>query len=188
MKKIFAFALLLGILAIPGWFAGPQLYADMRHGNWELAPDLRIRSTNCTRWSLIVSTCSVDFASMREPERAQSRLQYFVFFSWAGQRATLVRSKQDPSVVTTSLGIEHMRDRQMTFAVYAALGLFLMGAVAREIARGPRHGSIYQAANVARTSAGKRAACSSPRASRNVSKANHRPPLPQNCSDHQVAK
>jgi len=136
VKKSLAFVFVCIMLVIPGSYAGPQLYADMRGGGWEPARDLQLRSANCTRWSLIVSTCSVDFASTREPDRAQPRLQYLTFFSWSGQRARLVRSKRDPLLVTTSLGVEHMVDRQVTFAAYAALALFILGAAALGLARG----------------------------------------------------
>ena len=126
VKLLIALVVFGAILAIPIVYAGPQLYGDMRATGWELAPDLQVTSTGCKRWFAVIATCSVDIASPREPARIQPQLHYLVLLSWAGQRVTLLRAKNDPTHVTVTLGIEHMTDRQMTLAAYAGAALVLL--------------------------------------------------------------
>ncbi|MFD0938873.1 hypothetical protein ACFQ12_27250 [Methylobacterium trifolii] len=112
-------------------YAGPQLASDLRVGrNWTLAADLAVKESKCTRWYLLVSTCGVDYVNRREPGRVGGTLNYIVFGSWAGERVTLLQSADDPGRIGSTLGLEHMQQRVISFAVFVALALaFLVGVL-----------------------------------------------------------
>jgi hypothetical protein len=116
-----------GAAAIPLLYAGPQLYHDMRTASWTVAATLTTKASNCTRWSGIVTTCSIDYVDRLEPERVQPQLHYFVFRSWAGERGTLMKAADDPMHVTITLGIEHLADRTFAFAVWSAMVVGVIG-------------------------------------------------------------
>ena len=116
-----------GAAAIPLFYAGPQLYRDIRTAGWTVAATLATKASNCTRWSGVVTTCSIDYVDRLEPEQVQPQLHYFVFGSWAGERGTLMKAANDPTHVTITLGIEHLADRTFTFAVWSAMIVGVIG-------------------------------------------------------------
>lgn len=119
-------------LIAPLVYAGPQLASDLRvGGQWALADDLAIKQFKCTRWYLLVSTCSVDYVRRRERERVGGTLNYLVFGSWSGERARLLRSTSDPKHIGTTLGLEHMQQRLASFGIFVALALASLCAIFR---------------------------------------------------------
>lgn len=129
-----------GAAAAPLAYAGPQLYKDMRTASWTAAATFATTSSSCRHWAKIVWTCTITYIDRFEPERVQRPLHYFTFGSWAGERGTLLKSATDPSHITITLGIEHMADRQLTFAVWTALafGIITFFLILRARALPPR--------------------------------------------------
>jgi hypothetical protein len=113
-------------------YAGPQLVSDVKVGkDWTIAEDLAIKQSNCTRWYFLVSTCDIAYVNRRDPGRVGGTLSYLVFGSWAGERAMLLRSTTDPSRIGTTLGLEHMRQRLISFTVFAVLVFALLVGLVR---------------------------------------------------------
>ena len=132
MIKPILFSIFSGVVVLaPLVYAGPQLASDIRVGkNWTLAENLAIKESKCTRWYFLVSTCDIGYVDRRNPGRVGGTLNYLVFGSWAGERAMLLRSVSDPSRIGTTIGLEHMPQRVISFAVLSALVLaFLVGFV-----------------------------------------------------------
>jgi hypothetical protein len=126
--RVLVAAMALGIAgAVPLFFAGPQLFKDIATARWIAAPTLVPVVSNCTRWAHIVSTCTIQYVDRNVPDRPRPRLQYFVAKSWTEEQGTFLRSADDPAHVTITLGIEHMADRQTTFAAWCVLTLGLVG-------------------------------------------------------------
>ncbi len=58
-------------------------------------------------------------------------MNYLVFGSWVGERVILMRSSTGPSRVSTTLGIEHMQPRVISFGVSVLLALGFLFGIAR---------------------------------------------------------
>lgn len=105
-------------------YAGPQLLSDLKVGDqWALAPDLSIKESKCTSYYFVVSTCYLDYVDRRDPARVGGTLNYFVLGSWAGERALLLRSSRDPNRIGSTIGLEHMRQRLVSFGVAILIAL-----------------------------------------------------------------
>ena len=127
------------VLVGPLVYAGPQLASDLAVGRrWTPADDLAVREFKCTRWYLLVSTCGVDYVHRRDPAQVGGTLNYFVFGSWSGERMRLLRSLDDPERVGTTLGLEHMLRRLVSFGVFLVLGLAVLIGLWRRVAGSPR--------------------------------------------------
>ena len=128
---LFVVAMALTLIG-PLVYAGPQLASDLVVNNqWKLADDLAIRESKCTRWYFLVSTCHIEYVDRRDRSRLGGTLNYLVIGSWSGERARLLRSSNDPNRVGTTLGIEHMQQRVISFGVFAALALAFVGVMLR---------------------------------------------------------
>jgi cytochrome c biogenesis factor len=133
LRMLIAAMIVGGAAAAPLVYAGPQLYRDMRTASWTAAATFAATSSSCRSWAHIVWTCTITYIDRFEPERAQPPLHYFTFGSWAGERGTLLKSTVDPTHITMTLGIEHMEDRKLTFAVWtaAAIGIITLFLILR---------------------------------------------------------
>jgi hypothetical protein len=135
LRTLIASMILGAAAAIPLFFSGPQLYKDMWAGtHWVAAPTLVTVASNCTRWAHVLSTCSIQYLDRDQPEELPPRLHYFFFGSWVDEQGAFLRSAADPHHVTVTLGIEHMADRQRTYAAWSAVtlgvvGLFLVSGI-----------------------------------------------------------
>lgn len=134
------FRAILGVAALalaligPLVYAGPQLASDLAVGErWTPADDLTVRESKCTRWYFLVSTCHIEYASRRDPTRVGGTLNYLVLGSWAGERVSLLRSTRDPGAVGTTLGLQHMRQRLISFGVFVALALAVLAGFFRRV-------------------------------------------------------
>lgn len=138
-RAILITAGLIVTLLGPLVYAGPQLASDLSVGQkWTLADDLAIREVKCTRWYFLVSTCHVDYINRRDPERVGGTLNYFVFGSWSGERARLLRSIDNPNQIGTTLGLEHMQQRLLSFGAFVVLALAVLIALLRRFMRTSR--------------------------------------------------
>jgi hypothetical protein len=103
-------------------YAGPQLASDLQvGGRWVLDDDLAIKESKCTRWYYLVSTCHIEYVARRDPSRVGGTLNYLVFGSWSGERARLLRATTDRNRIGTTLGLEHMQQRVISFSVFLLL-------------------------------------------------------------------
>ena len=137
LRAIFVVIGMALALVGPLVYAGPQLASDLMVGQkWSLALDLSIKESKCTRWYYLVSTCHIEYVNRQDPAQVGGSLNYFVFGSWSGERALLLRSTENPVRIGTTLGIEHMRQRIVTFGIFAILAL---GTVAAMLMRLLRH-------------------------------------------------
>ena len=109
-------------------YAGPQLASDLQvGGRWVLVDDLAIKESKCTRWYYLVSTCHIEYVARGDASRVGGTLNYLVFGSWSGERARLLRSTTDPNRIGTTLGLEHMQQRVISFSVFVLmLAMFLL--------------------------------------------------------------
>jgi hypothetical protein len=71
-------------------------------------------------------------------------LHYFFFGSWVEEQGAFLRSAADPLHVTVTLGIEHMADRQRTFAVWSVIALGVVGLFLVSGVRTLRLGEVNQ--------------------------------------------
>lgn len=126
-KLLIAAVFLLAFIASPMLFAGADLVADSTSGpDWVPATDLTVSEAQCTRWYGFVSTCSIKYEDSSR-SKITPELHYFVYGSWAHERAALVRSKRHPTVVSTIQAIRDLRARQTTAAVWIVAWLTLIG-------------------------------------------------------------
>ena len=131
-RAIFLVLAVAFTLVGPLVYAGPQLTTDLAVGKqWTIAEDLKIKEFKCTRWYFLVSTCDVDYVNRQDPGRVGGTLSYFVFGSWAGEHTLLLRSMKDPRQVGTTIGLDHLQQRLVSFGVFLVLALAFLVAVIR---------------------------------------------------------
>lgn len=128
VRTLLFLAALTFTLVGPLVYAGPQLASDLQvGGRWILVDDLAIKESKCTRWYYLVSTCHIEYVARRDPSRIGGTLNYLVFGSWSGERARLLRATTDPSQIGTTLGLEHMQQRIISFGAFVLmLAAFLL--------------------------------------------------------------
>ncbi|WP_289015708.1 hypothetical protein [uncultured Methylobacterium sp.] len=132
IRSLLFFAALAFALAGPLVYAGPQLVSDVQVGDrWVLVDDLAIKESKCTRWYFLVSTCHIEYVNRRDPSRVGGTLNYLVFGSWSGERARLLRATSDPNRIGTTLGLEHMQQRVVSFGVFFVLLLAFLALIIR---------------------------------------------------------
>lgn len=136
LRAIFVVIGIALALVGPLFYAGPQLASDLMVGQkWSLALDLSIKESKCTRWYYLVSTCHIEYVNRQDPARVGGSLNYFVFGSWSGERALLLRSTENPGRIGTTLGIEHMRQRLATFGIFVVFALGTLAAMLTRLLR-----------------------------------------------------
>lgn len=133
-RALFIIASMAFVSIGPLVYAGPQLLSDLANGQqWALADDLAIKESKCTRWYFLVSTCDVEYVSRRDSGQVGGSLNYLVLGSWAGERIRLLRSTTNPSRIGTTIGLEHMQQRLISFGVFVVLALAILAGVVKLI-------------------------------------------------------
>ena len=117
------FAILAGILA---WL-GPDLTRDWNIRDATAAADsARIEETRCRTWLGVLSFCHIAVADPAAGTEAQRTLRY-AFIGRAGEQPIqLQRSRSDPSLLTSDLGLERVLSRLITLVLFCAVPLFAM--------------------------------------------------------------
>lgn len=135
MRKLIGLILVFGGIALMLKDA-PRVLFDYQHAEeFVVAHDLKITSAKCTNWSLaILDRCIVEYAT-REGEFLGS-LTDWKFGRASSDPIHLLKWRNDPSVVTTDMSLESVRNR-LVFAVTVALGgmLFLVAMTAKIMQR-----------------------------------------------------
>jgi len=79
----------------------------------------------CTRYTFVVSNCSVTAVRLFSPSVEKRHLDYFTFANWGGESVAFVQSAKDPSVITLRSAADGLFGRWMFFLVLVALGAVL---------------------------------------------------------------
>jgi hypothetical protein len=126
MTSIVRFALGLCAFAFLTYSAVPGLLKDTAHrGYWQPTHEWAAEKAKCTRYTFVVSNCSVTAVRLFSPSAEKRHLDYFTFANWGGESVAFVRSTKDPSVITLRSAADGLFGRWMFFLVLVALGAVL---------------------------------------------------------------
>ena len=126
IKKIAGIMFVIGSCLFLAFSAGPDLLRDSAHrGYWRPTQEWVAEKARCTRYSFIVSNCSVTAVHRASPAREVRDLSYFTFANWGGQSVQFVHSTKDPSVISLRAATEGLTGRWAFF-----LGMIGMAAAA----------------------------------------------------------
>lgn len=98
-------------------------------------PTARVVSAKCKRYEFLISACSIEYDDrFVVPTRSKTieavhTLNYLMFGSAAGERATLLRPASRPDIVTTPTGLAHLNNRAVTLVTLVGLSLLTMLAL-----------------------------------------------------------
>jgi hypothetical protein len=117
----------LGLAALFGWLLASDLIQDIRHRNDTLAEaqDIRLVSGKCKTRLFVMSIC--DLKMRRSSPSTEIEQTYFLLGNYGGSTVSILRSQQDPSYITTSMGREQFWNR-LILAILP-IGLFALGGV-----------------------------------------------------------
>jgi hypothetical protein len=117
-------AVLIGVVlaGVVWWWQAEDLWRDYRISqHYEVASDAEISNARCQTYKAILTDCA---ATITTADGAQSRVSMtFVDFLAGDYETGVVRSLDDPKLLTLQLGVENMTDRVLTFLGF--LGLFV---------------------------------------------------------------
>jgi hypothetical protein len=123
IKKLLGAALALALIIAGGYFLGPSLWNDFQHRNDEFAAatDVELKKGSCRTKLFVVNFCDMELAGAGLPDGERHN----VYLTVLNERDSLsvLRSKTDPSYVTTDFGMEALWYRAGTFVV--GMGLLL---------------------------------------------------------------
>jgi len=126
MTSIVRFALGLCAFAFLTYSAVPGVLRDTAHrGYSQPTQEWAAEKAKCTRYTFVVSNCSVTAVRLFSPSVEKRHLDYFTFANWAGESVAFVRSTKDPSVITLRSAADGLFGRWMFFLVLVALGAVL---------------------------------------------------------------
>ena len=126
MTSIVRFALGLCAFAFLTYSAVPGLLQDTAHrGYWQPTQEWAAEKAKCTRYTFVVSNCSVTAVRLSSPSVEKRHLDYFTFANWGGESVAFVRSTKDPSVITLRSAADGLFGRWMFFLVLVAFGAVL---------------------------------------------------------------
>jgi hypothetical protein len=127
------FILLGGVVA---WL-GPGIASDWRMRSEAVAAaDLQTRDARCRSWLGALRFCTVTVAA-DQGDAAGERTLWFVFLGGAGDQAMApLRSRSDPSRVTTELGLAKVYNRLFTLLLFAGMAAFGISVAATMLRRG----------------------------------------------------
>lgn len=129
--------LLLVILGgIVGWL-GPGIASDLRMRNEMVAaPDLQSRAAQCRSWLAALKFCTVTLASEKDGAAGERTLWYAFLGGTGDQAMAPLRSRSDPSRVTTGLGLAKVYNRLITLLLFAGMIASCIGVAAAVLWRG----------------------------------------------------
>jgi hypothetical protein len=125
-----------------GWWMGPSLWADynLRGQTLEAAQDAEITKARCRTKLFVVSFCEVAY----KDQAGEHDFAYLIFGMNSDEQIAMLRAKESPQLMTTSLGMSYFNDRVISFAV---LELILILSAFALIAKLIRGGSDEEAAS-----------------------------------------
>jgi hypothetical protein len=112
MQKVIGLILGLCALGYLAVSAAPDLVRDTaQRGHWSPTSEWAAEKAKCTRYSFVISHCSVS-AVQRFARPAEKRsLTYLTFADWGGRAIQFVRSTKDPRVIAISHAAEGLAGR-----------------------------------------------------------------------------
>jgi len=131
------FTLLFGLLGGLLWWLGPDLVRDWRIGSdASPASDARVEEARCRSRLFVLQVCNVSLADDRSGAK---RTLWYVFIDVRGrERMEPLRSRSDPALLSTDLGLEKLLARSATLALAAALLASCIGVALRIAQQGLR--------------------------------------------------
>jgi hypothetical protein len=124
--------LLAGLLAA----LGPDVIGDWRmRGEATVAADVQVREKSCRSWLGVFQFCGVTLENGGSP----GRTMWYAFIGGVSDASvTPLRSISDPALITTDLGLNHVRSRLISLLFFAAILLGCLGAAAAVLWSGMR--------------------------------------------------
>ena len=132
MKKVTGLLVLLCAFGFLAYSATPELLRDTAHrGHWHPTFEWVAESAKCTRYTFVVSNCSV--TAVRRTNRAdRRRLDYFTFADWGGQDVSFVQSAKNPAVITLQLAAEGLMGRwAFLLVIVGGAAAILVGGISK---------------------------------------------------------
>jgi hypothetical protein len=132
MKKIVGLLVLLCGLIFLAYSATPELLRDTaQRGQWRPTFEWAAESAKCTRYTFVVSNCSVTAVRRTNPGDRR-RLDYFTFADWGGQNVAFVQSTKDPGVITLQQAAEGLVGRwAFLFVIVGGAAAILFGGISK---------------------------------------------------------
>lgn len=130
MKKIFAFLVMAALVGFFSWWLGPGLANDYtaRSGTLVPAQDLRISEAKCRTKLFVISFCDIKTEGASDAQKQE--LSYLIFGRLGGEGVSLLRSQENPAILTSTVGIDYFWNRVISFlALVGLLSLLLIGSV-----------------------------------------------------------
>lgn len=140
IKKIAGIVFVVGSCLFLAFSAGPDLLRDSVHrGYWRPTREWVAEKAKCTRYSFIISNCSVMAVHRASPAREMRDLSYFTFANWGGKRVEFVHSTKDPSVISLRAATEGLTGRWAFFL--AMIGVAVAAGAGSAVSLRSRLGS-----------------------------------------------
>lgn len=134
MKKVIGSGLMFASCAFLAVSAAPDLMRDSAHsGHWQPTREWTAEKAKCTRYSFVVSSCSITALHRASPAQEKRDLSYFTFADWGGQRVEFVSSDKDPSVISLRRATEGLGGRWAFFLVMVAAAMAVGAAAAASL-------------------------------------------------------
>jgi len=131
------FALLFGLVALVLWWLGPDLARDWRN-DWIAAPDARVEAAHCRSRLLVFRACDVTVADGPDAAAGKRTLWYAFIDASRAEPTAPLRSRSDPALLSTDLGLGKLIARSLTLALAVAMLALCIAAVGRMIQQGLR--------------------------------------------------
>lgn len=127
----FAMLVCMALGAFLLWYQGPGILRDYKISQHPIVDEnASLRKGECKTRQLIMTDCKADIVFKDSTGKSVQESVSFMFFDMksGGYDVEIVRSGDDPSLVTLDLGVEKLWDRIFTLAVFTVL--LIGGAIA----------------------------------------------------------
>ena len=104
--------------------ARPRLHPRLEHSRRDSCRrQRRIEETSCRTWLGVLSFCLIAVTDRADGAEAKRTLRYAFVGTAGGQPIQLQRSRSDPALLTTDLGLERVLSRLITLVLLCAIPL-----------------------------------------------------------------
>lgn len=153
--RVILFALLLGGSAVfLTLHYGGTLINDVAVRSAQMVPhpSARVIAAKCKRYFLLISACRVEYTDRAIPStpsqpEPRHKLNYLIFGSAAGEGVALLQPLGRSDIVTTSVGMAHLRNRLVALPMLVGLDLVALFTLLSKIlltGRGSRYANTEQ--------------------------------------------
>jgi hypothetical protein len=136
MKNFFAMVVFIVLAGFFGWWVGPGLWTDyaLRNQTLEAAQGGQITEARCKTKAFVMTFCDIAY---KDPA-GEHDFAYLILGMNSDERVSVLRSKTEPGLLTTNIGMSYFIDRLISFV---ALQIFLIFGVFALLAKLIRGGS-----------------------------------------------